>query len=229
MTKKFVAFLLTLTLLISMMAAAQAAAVPSVTIGSLIGTTGVVTPEAKPEEEKEEAPSGLLIYLAPVEATVEEKVVLESITQHVETKPVAEYFAPETLAAVTELLPPETKTEDLKMDEFFVLKTEGYTEDHGDMQVAFEFYTPYTPEDKLVAMVGILPSNLAEAQAAFEAAGFELQGGTDENGVFWLAVRVEVIDGKVVVHFPQGVLEFTLTHDTVFALLSANGAAVAAE
>ena len=229
MTKKFVAFLLALTLLISMMAAAQAAAVPSVTIGSLIGTTGVVTPEAKPEEEKEEAPSGLLVYLAPVEFTTEEKVVLESITQHVETKPVAEYFAPETLAAVTELLPPETKTEDLKMDEFFVLKTEGYTEDHGDVQVAFEFYTPYTPEDKLVAMVGILPSNLAEAPAAFEAAGFELQGGTDENGVFWLAVRVEVIDGKVVVHFPQGVLEFTLTHDTVFALLSANGAAVAAE
>lgn len=212
MFKKFLALLLSVLLLTSMVFSVQAEATRSITLGALVTTTGTA----------ESGDSTLIVYLTPVEVTAQEQMVLDSLAVHAETKPVAEYFAPETIAAVTELLPPETDTASLKLDEFHVLKTEGYTADHGDVQVAFEFVTPYTAESKLVGMVGIMPASLGEAAAAFEAAGLTLEGSVDENGVFWVAVKVEVIDGKVIVHLPQGVLELTLEYDTVFALLSAN-------
>lgn len=189
--------------------------VSSITINGLVSAVATV---AMDETVDEDVPS-MLIYLDPIE-TAEHQEVLDSITEHAEDEPVVEYFVPEVAETIVEALPSDTDTDDLKMDEFFELKTEGYTSDHGDVQVAFEFATPYTEEDALVAVVGIMADSTEAVLQVLRNAGMEIKGSFDENGVFWLAVKAEVIDGRVFVHLPQGVLELTGEYETLFALFS---------
>lgn len=190
--------------------------VSSITIDGLVSAVGTV---AVDETTPEGGTSGLLVYLDPIE-TAEHQDILDSIIEHAEDEPVIEYFAPEVIEAISEILPSETDTADLMMDEFFELKTEGYTSDHGDILVAFEFTTPYTEEDTLIGVVGIMADSAEAVRRVFRNAGMEIKGSLDENGVFWFAVKAEVIDGRVFVHLPQGVLELTGEYETLFALFS---------
>jgi len=212
---RVLAFLLAILMLASA-ALATEEPVSSVTIDELVRATGtVITSENKSVEKA----SGMLVYLDPIQ-TAEHQAVLDSIAEHVADEPVAEYFVPEVVETIIELLPIETNVEDLKMDEFLELKTVGYTPEHGDVQVAFEFATPYTEEDTLVGMVGIMASSTETVLRLLENSGIEIRGSFDKDGIFWLAVKAEVIDGKVVVHLPQGVLELTGEYETLFALFS---------
>ena len=189
--------------------------VSSITIDGIVSAVATV---AMDETVDEDVPS-MLIYLDPIE-TAEHQEVLDSITEHAEDEPVVEYFVPEVAETIVEALPSDTDTDDLKMDEFFELKTEGYTSDHGDILVAFEFATPYTEEDTLIGVVGIMADSAEAVRRVFRNAGMEIKGSLDENGVFWFAVKAEVIDGRVFVHLPQGVLELTGEYETLFALFS---------
>ena len=261
MTKKFFALFLSLMMLIPVCFAQSA--VPSVTIGSVIPSTGTViidpsAPSATPNP-------GLVIALKPVvQATVTpaptasmvpgttlmpdatatpepsaepavstmQQEILTQIADVVvnQNKPVVEYFAPEVVENVQQLLPPETDTATLQMDEFFQLHVEGYVPPaaaeegeevvRSNVQVAFQFTTEYKAEDKLVGMIGILPSDTKAISETLKRVGLEELGSTDENGVFWLAIKAEVINGVVVIHLPEGVLELAADFETVFALLA---------
>ena len=231
------------------LANAQSVPSASVTIGSVAPSTGNVVSD--PEKPVSESLSNVIITLKPVvspETTEEgeapvvsekQQEILTQITEIVQTQsqPVVEYFAPEVVESVQQLLPEETDVSTLQMDEFFQLKVEGYvpTASASDkqpeaaegeapvqnvVQIAFEFTTTYKEEDQLVAMVGILPSETKEITEVLKAVGLEELGSVDENGVFWLAVKAEVIDGKVIVHLPEGVLELSMDFETVFALLA---------
>ena len=240
MMKKCLALSLAVMLLLSFgLANAQSIPSASVTIGSVVSSAGSIVID--PENPVSESFSGVLIMLNPVvstETTEESKVpvasekqqeILNQITEIVQSQPVVEYFAPEVVENVQQLLPEETDVSTLQLDEFLQLYVEGYvpTSDvsagqtvQNELKVAFEFATTYRDEDQLVAMIGILPSETKELTAALKAVGVEELGSMDENGVFWLAVKVEVIDGKVIVHLPEGVLELAMDFETVFALLS---------
>ena len=243
--KKYLAIALAAMLLLSLgFANAQSTPSASVTIGSVISSTGTVVTD--PEEPESEAVSGLIITLkpiAPTETTEESEApalsekqqeILNQITEIVQTQsqPVVEYFAPAVVENIQQFLPEETDVSALQMDEFFELIVDGYdpalresasgeASVPNEIKVAFEFAAAYTEEDKLVAMLGILPSETKEISAMIKAAGLEKMGSMDENGVFWLAVKAEVIDGKVIIHLPGGVLELSSDFETVFALLAA--------
>lgn len=251
MMKKCLVLVIAMMLLLSLsLANAQSAPSASVTIGSVVPSTGSIVTD--PEKPQSEALSNVVITLKPVvptETTEEGEVpgvsekqqeILTQITEIVQTQsqPVVEYFAPEVVESVQQLLPEETDVSTLQMDEFFQLKVEGYVPTLSDavveseaaegevpaqniVPVAFEFTTAYKEDDQLVGMVGILPSDAKEVSEALKAAGLEELGNVDENGVFWLAVKAEVIDGKVVIHLPQGVLELSMDFETVFALFAA--------
>ena len=243
--KKCFSLILALMILLTIgFANAQSTPSASVTIGSVVPSTGAIVTD--PEKPQSEALSNVVITLKPIVSTetteegeapvVSEKQqeILNQITEIVQTEnqPVVEYFAPEVVESVQQLLPEETDASTLQLDEFFQLHVEGYVPTSSSsaeqtdapaqnvVPIAFEFTTAYEEDDQLVAMIGILPSETKEIAEVLKAVGLEELGNVDENGVFWLAVKAEVIDGKVIIHLPEGVLELSMDFETVFALLA---------
>ena len=172
-----------LTMVIAAMTATAYAAVPSKTTTDIGGKTEVV---ANGEVEvKDEFVIG---------STEDKKPIIEEIANIyeevvVQNKPALEYFPKEVQNAITEKLPKVLDAKELEMNEFMTIHTYGYEEAYGDMDVYFELTTVYTPNQKIVALVGFYT------------------GEKDDNGnyiVEWVPMDAEATeDGRVKVNFAK--------------------------
>lgn len=230
--KRMIASFLIVVMLMSVCAFAETAA-PSVTISQVIIPTGKV-----------EVAEDFKVTLKVVEKGTKEEKVFEKIQNVVTVaeKPVAEYFGEEVMTAAVEVIAAAVAnvlaekiesgalesgafafdafdaetfdTSSLVMDEFFMLSEENYDAEYGDVTAVFEFVTPYEDDALLIAMVGILPNEEAEAE---EAEAEE----TEDDGITWIPQQAVASEGKVHISFTQETLELLKDHQCVVALLRA--------
>lgn len=215
--KKVVSLVMVICMLFSMsFAFADDAAVPSVTIGTVVLPEGVT----------EAGDAGLVVYLAPMQENKVETKVFENIVKTVEETSVQEYFGEEVMKEVAAFLPVEVLPEGIEkvetladlenvnihIDEFFVLGEEGYDVEYGDLDVTFEFATKYEDDTVLVAMIGVLPE---DCKVEYEE-GEELEEGLE---IQWIPVETTVFEGKVQVKMTEEILSIISARNVVFTLL----------
>lgn len=112
---------------------------------------------------------------------------------------VVDYFPQETLSQ----LPVGMDAGKLEINEFMPLVVDNYDAAYGDMTIAFEFPTPYTPGQAVVAMVGL----------------------NDGSAVEWVVLSCEVqADGSVAITFPADVMEQVTSGDAVLMILNETAA-----
>lgn len=170
-------------------------AVPSITISDVVNVVDTVATASGVEVSE-----GFLVELT--EKSEQAEAVFSEVMNVVQqNKPVVEFFGEEVIAnAIAEVkLPVEVKSENLKLDEFFTLNVANYEEVYNDVEVVFEFVTQYKEETTLLAMVGIITA----------------------DGIVWIPLQAEVIDGQVKVLFTQDVLQKVMVSEAVFSLLRA--------
>lgn len=188
--KKIISMLLAL-MLIASCALAQTPARPSVTVADVVIPSAEVVGEVT-----------LVISLNDVQPETREQEVVEEIIEHVQEKPLAEFFTEEAISAAVEYLPPAVKIESLVMDEIFVMDVQNYETHYGDVEARFQFVTEYKDNTPLVAMVGIM---------------------NEDGAITWIPMQATVVEGMVSIAFTQEVLEIVNagSHRVVMALLRA--------
>lgn len=169
-------------------------ATPSVTVAQIVAPTGETA-----------VADDFIVALNAIQEETEEKKVFDEIAAFVEAEPVATYFGEEAMTAAAEYLPAELDVSTLVMDEFFLLTAENYDEAYGDVVATFEFVTPYEDETVLLAMVGILPGENAEEDAA----------------ITWIPLQAVASEGKVQITFTQEIFDALKENKCVCALLRA--------
>ncbi len=106
--------------------------------------------------------------------------------------PVIEYFPVEVKEQIVSKLPENIVPEEVEINEFITIETIEYVEEYDDIEVSFALTTLYTPEQSLIALVGIF------------------NGEVDENGeavVEWIVLdAIANEDGTVVITFTQDAL-----------------------
>lgn len=118
--------------------------------------------------------------------------------------PVVSFFNEEVVSEIRAALPEGVDLDSLSMDEFAPLGAISYNGEYGDVAVTFQFATEYVDGQNIVALVGI-------------------SSGLDEAGnqtVEWHALKAEVVDGLVVVHFTTEVLLKMEQSEAMIAILS---------
>ena len=186
---------------------ATAEPVPSKTTQDMASVTGV--------ESASGAQVGEDFVIEITEEQTYSKSTLGVIATYTENNQAtaAGYFTQsETVAEqIAELLPEGFDAGTLVMYEFAPLTTINYDPAYGDVVATMVFATKYSPEQTLVALVGIVK-------------------GTDENGdpiVEWTALKAEAVEneadpekGCVRVYFPQELLPEIENGNAMIAILS---------
>ena len=147
--KKFALMLASVLLVLS--AASAMAAVPS-------KTTTDVTYVKSVETVKEDGTTAAIGW--DIDVTEDEAPVVEEIAKiydwiAVKGKSAVSYFPEEIQQAIAALLPENFKIENLQMNEFVTLTLTGNVDTLNDAKVTFTFTTKYTPDQKVVVVVGI--------------------------------------------------------------------------
>lgn len=185
--KKFALMLASAMLILS--TASAMAAVPSKTTTDMTYVKSVETVKADGTNEA----AGW-----DIEVTEDETPVIEEIAKiydwiAVKGKSAVSYFPEEIQQAIAALLPENFKIENLQMNEFVTLTLTGNVDTLNDVKVTFTFTTKYTPDQKVVVVVGIY------------------DGTRDANGQYnveWVALDAEVLEnGDIAVVFPAELVE----------------------
>ena len=184
--KKFALMLASAMLILS--TASAMAAVPSKTTTDMTYVKSVETVKADGTNEA----AGW-----DIEVTEDETPVIEEIAKiydwiAVKGKSAVSYFPEEIQQAIAALLPENFKIENLQMNEFVTLTLTGNVDTLNDVKVTFTFTTKYTPDQKVVVVVGIY------------------DGTRDANGQYivkWIPLDAEVLEnGDISVVFPAEVV-----------------------
>ena len=191
--KKYMVLMMVVFIAIS---AVAYAAVPSKTTQDMTKVTSVVSASGVPlgddfaVELVQEAPAATQ-ELAKVAAVVSEGA-----------SP-ATYFADKE-ADIALLVPEDFDINVLELNEFSPLTAINYDASYGDVVVSFEFVTEYIDGQVVVAMLGIVAGENDDGTALVE----------------WHALRAEVVDGLVQVHFTQDILALLNGAEAMIAILS---------
>jgi len=191
--KKYMVLMMVVFIAIS---AVAHAAVPSKTTQDMTKVTSVVSASGVPlgddfaVELVQEAPAATQ-ELAKVAAVVSEGA-----------SP-ATYFADKE-ADIALLVPEDFDINVLELNEFSPLTAINYDASYGDVVVSFEFVTEYIDGQVVVAMLGIVVGENDDGTALVE----------------WYALRAEVVDGLVQVHFTQDILALLNGAEAMIAILS---------
>lgn len=179
MSKKVATLVLVLMLLMTTVVYAVG---PSKQTGDM--TTATVVPAA-----------GVTIASNFVVDTKGETEFSKTVFEELANVKVADYFPQEVLAT----LPVGITASNLEINEFMPLVVDNYDATYGEMTIAFEFPTPYTPGQAVVAVVGV-------------------DNGTE---IEWVVLTCEVqADGSVAITFPAEVMEQVTSGDAVLMILN---------
>ena len=148
------------------------------------------------QREESKPAEGLLIELSVIDETPAEELFKE-IQTAVSDQPILEYLGEEAIEEVAKLQDTEG-TDGYILAEMWVIRVETSQELPEIAKASYQFPVEYTEETSLIGLVGI----------------------PGEETVTWTAVAAEIVDGKVVVTFPQEILEQILKNENcVFILL----------
>lgn len=148
--------------------------------------------EAKTEVES-------MVIVLDAEKLEEQEAMTEMIAA---LENVIEYYAPEVMESVAQIVPEGTDMAALTLHEFYTVDVINYSESENDVEAVFEFATQYEEGMLLVAMIGILP-----------------EGG--EGEIVWMPLNAQVVEGKVKILFTKEVLDLISAGEAVCALLGA--------
>ena len=191
--KKYMVLMMVVFIAIS---AVAHAAVPSKTTQDMTKVTSVVSASGVPlgddfaVELVQEAPAATQ-ELAKVAAVVSEGA-----------SP-ATYFADKE-ADIALLVPEDFDINVLELNEFSPLTAINYDASYGDVVVSFEFVTEYIDGQVVVAMLGIVVGENDDGTALVE----------------WYALRADVVDCLLQVHFTQDILALLNGAEAMIAILS---------
>ncbi len=184
--KKFALMLASAMLILS--TASAMAAVPSKTTTDMTYVKSVETVKADGTNEA----AGWDIEVTEDETPVSEEIAKIYDWIAVKGKSAVSYFPEEIQQAIAALLPENFKIENLQMNEFVTLTLTGDVDTLNDVKVTFTFTTKYTPDQKVVVVVGIY------------------DGTRDANGQYivkWIPLDAEVLEnGDISVVFPAEVV-----------------------
>ena len=184
--KKFALMLASAMLILS--TASAMAAVPSKTTTDMTYVKSVETVKADGTNEA----AGWDIEVTEDETPVSEEIAKIYDWIAVKGKSAVSYFPEEIQQAIAALLPENFKIENLQMNEFVTLTLTGNVDTLNDAKVTFTFTTKYTPDQKVVVVVGIY------------------DGTRDANGQYivkWIPLDAEVLEnGDISVLFPAEVI-----------------------
>jgi hypothetical protein len=193
MKKKLKVLVLAVLLMISTMGYA---AVPSKTTGDMATVAAITSVSGAPL-----AADFAVELIAEAPAASQELVKVAEVVSAGGT-PVS-YFA-DKQEGIALLVPEGFDANTLEMNEFSPLTAINYDENYGDVVVSFEFVTEYTDGQTVVAMVGVVTGVNADGTAIVE----------------WYALKAEVNNGLVQVHFTQEVLAKLNGTEAMIAILS---------
>ena len=164
--------------------------------------TTALAKAAEPSKSTDDTTTTTGFVVEVVEDTESSTDLLASIYQLVndESGSVISYFDDAVQQEISGKLPEGTDLTKLQMNELVTIQAFNYTDALGDQSATFSFATSYTVEQKLVAMVAIFNADGTVAQ--------------------WIALDATVVDGQVVVTFPQSVLEALNSNSAALAILS---------
>jgi len=156
-------------------------------------TTGDVTTTTADDPE---------FVLKPIQETDAFKALFESVFQFVNENngsPI-NFFDDALKSEISSKYPDGTDVTNLQLNEFVAIKGYNYSESVGDQTVSFSFASEYTEDQTLVAALAI----------------FNPDGTVSE----WIVLDAQVVNGKVVITFPQDVLEKLSTNSGALAIFN---------
>lgn len=184
--KKFALMLASAMLVMS--AAGAMAAVPSKTTTDVTQVKAVEV--VKEDGTVEEAAWDIAVTEDAAPVTEEIAKIYETVAAKGEAA--VSYFPTETQTEIAAILPENVAVSTLTMNEFISLQIVGDMETAADAKATFTFTTKYTPDQKVVVVVGIY------------------DGTRDANGQYivkWIPLDAEVLEnGDISVVFPAEVV-----------------------
>lgn len=164
--------------------------------------TAAFAKASEPSKTTDDTTTESSFIVEVVEDTKSSTDLLASIFQLVNDNGsnVISFFDDTVQQAISAKLPEGADLTKLQMNELVTIQAFNYTNTLGDQSATFSFATSYTAEQKLVAMVAIFNADGSVAQ--------------------WIPLDAAVVDGQVVITFPQSVLELLNTNSAALAILS---------